>query len=94
MQGACVCQRAEPRHADVRGAWFTWSLWVAEHFLQVAMGPRWGEGNLHLELENGVALSVETWLFLLFSGFGCRLGGEQGDVALRVGTFEHSPALP
>lgn len=80
--------------------WFTWRPVGSRAFLASSYGAEMGEINLHLELENGVALFIETWLFLLFSytglfcSFRCRLGGEQEDMALQVGTFEHSPALP
>lgn len=46
-------------------------------FLASSHGAGMGGSDSHLELEEGVTLSVETWLFLLFSGFGCRLGGER-----------------
>lgn len=67
-------------------------------FLAGSDGAEMGGRNLRLELENGAALSIGTWLLLassagLFSGFRGRWGGEQGVVALQVGTFEHSPAL-
>lgn len=67
-------------------------------FLAGSDGADMGGKNLYLELENGVALSIGTWLLLvsstgLFSGFRGRWGGKQGDVALQFGTFEHSPAL-